>query len=133
MINTHTLHIPALINTMYLLIMCNVQKTGWASSILSTRLGSANSRSMGTPNCGWIPTGIDSNSLPDPCATPNKVLNRKVQITTEVQELLDKGAILETQLTPQNFVSQIFLGEKGWGPETRAYDNHQSPDIFQPN
>ena len=39
----------------------------------------------------------------------------KVQITTKVQELLDKGAILETHLTPQSFVSQIFLVEKKGG------------------
>ena len=34
---------------------------------------------------------------------PNQIRcspENKVQITTEVQELLDKGAILETQLTP---------------------------------
>ena len=35
-----------------------------------------------------------------------------VQITTEVQELLAKGAIVKTQLTQQNYVSQIFLVEK---------------------
>ena len=42
----------------------------------------------------------------------------KVQTSTEVQELLDKGVIRETQLTPQNFVSQIFLVEKRVGSET---------------
>jgi len=31
-----------------------------------------------------------------------------MQVTTEVLELLAKGAIAETQYTPQNFVSQIF-------------------------
>ena len=33
-------------------------------------------------------------------------------ITAEVQELLTKGAIVETQLSPHNYVSQIFLVEK---------------------
>ena len=70
---------------------------------------------MGTPNCGWVPTKID-NSLPATCAPSNMVLTRKlVQITTKVQELLDKGAILETHLIPQSFVSQIFLVEKKGG------------------
>ena len=55
----------------------NVQKTGWASSILPTKLGSANTRSMDTPNCGWIPTRVDNNSLPGSCAPPNKVLTRE--------------------------------------------------------
>jgi len=36
----------------------------------------------------------------------------KLQITTGVSELLAKEAIAETQYTPQNFVSQIFLVEK---------------------
>ena len=36
----------------------------------------------------------------------------KLQITTEVLELLTKGAIVETQQTPHNFVSQLFLVEK---------------------
>ena len=33
-------------------------------------------------------------------------------MTLEVMELLSKGAIVETQLTPDSFVSQIFLVEK---------------------
>ena len=36
----------------------------------------------------------------------------QAQITTEVAELLAKGAIQETQLLPESFVSQIFLVEK---------------------
>jgi len=45
----------------------------------------------------------------------------KTQIPTEVLELLKKWAIVDTQDTPQNFVSQIFLVEKkGWGAETSS-------------
>ena len=36
-------------------------------------------------------------------------------VTLEVMELLSKGAIVETQLTPDSFVSQIFLVEKKGG------------------
>ena len=36
----------------------------------------------------------------------------KSQITSEVQELLSKGAVVETLHSPGNFVSQIFLVEK---------------------
>jgi len=37
------------------------------------------------------------------------------QITTEVAELLSKGAIVETQVTPESFISQLFLVEKKGG------------------
>lgn len=36
----------------------------------------------------------------------------QAQISTEILELLTKGAITETPLTPQSYVSQIFLVEK---------------------
>ena len=36
----------------------------------------------------------------------------KSQIDSELQELLSKGAVVETQISPGNFVSQIFLVEK---------------------
>ena len=36
----------------------------------------------------------------------------KSQINSELQELLSKGAVVETQVSPRNFVSSIFLVEK---------------------
>jgi len=36
-------------------------------------------------------------------------------VTQEVQELLQKEAIVESYPSSQNFVSQIFLVEKKWG------------------
>ena len=33
-------------------------------------------------------------------------------IAAEVAELLSKGAVVETQLSPNSYVSQIFLAEK---------------------
>ena len=76
---------------------------------------------MGTPNHGWILTRTNNNPLPGPyvshqirCSPENKV-----QITTEVQELLDKGAILgDTTNTTELCVSNFFWYKNEWGSET---------------
>jgi len=103
---------------------------------------------VGTPNCGWLPI----TSTPHQTKVPQQIYcspQSKIQITTEVLELLDKGTIVETQHTPQNFVSQIFLVEKEDG-ERRPLINlkglnkfmktehfkmeglHLLPDLLQP-
>ena len=83
---------------------------GWTSSTFPTKLGGADSRPMGTPNHGWIPTRTNNNPLPGPYVSHQIRFSpeNKVQITTEVQELLDKGAILRdttntTELCVSNF------------------------------
>ena len=84
---------------------------GWTSSTLPTKLRGADSRSMGTPNLGCIPTRTNNNPLPGPyvshqmrCSPENEV-----QITTEVQELLDKGAILEDTTNTTELCVSIFF------------------------
>jgi len=50
-------------------------------------------------------------------------------ITTEVAELISKGTIVETQPSPKNFVSQIFLVEKKDGGQ-RPVINFKSLNQF---
>jgi len=121
-----------------------VPKIGWASSTLPTKLGSANSGSMGTPNSGWLPIGATYQTrVPQPihCSPESKL-----QITTEMLELLTKGVIVETQQLPHSFVSQLFLVEKKVGPvinlkclnqfvKTEHFKMeglHLLPDLLQP-
>ena len=124
-------------------------KIGWASSTLPTKLGGANSRSMGTPNCGWLPTRTDNNSLPGPCAPSNKVFTREQgsdshrgsRTTGQRDNLGD--ATYTTELCVSNFPG----GKKGWGSETcdkpkgsqfvktehfKMEGLHLLPDLLQP-
>ena len=92
-----------------------VPKIGWASSILPTKLGSANSRSAAVQTVAGY--HLELTSALHQATVPQQIHcspESKTQITTEVLELLNKGAIVETQDTPQNFVSQMFLVEKKW-------------------
>ena len=98
----------------------NLQKTGWASSILPTKLGSANTRSMGTPNCGWIPTRVDNNSLPGPYAPPNKVFTREQGPNNHrgPRTIEQRGNLGDTTYTTEFCVSNLPDGKEGWGSET---------------
>ena len=87
----------------------------WTSQLLPFKLGSTNTGSMGPSNCGWLPTGTYLHPPPNKSTASNKMLTRKHgsnQISTEVTDLINKGAIIETQVVQQSFVSQIFLVEK---------------------
>ena len=95
-------------------------KIGWASSTLPTKLGGTYSRSMGTPNCGWLPTRTDNSSLPGPCAPSNKVFtkeqgpdNHRGSRTTG-----QRGNLGDTTYTTELCVSNFPGGKKGWGSET---------------
>ena len=58
---------------------------------------------------------LELTSTPHQARVPHQIRcppENMAQITTEVRELINKGAIVETQVTPQSFVSQIFLVEK---------------------
>ena len=46
-------------------------KIRWASVTLPTKLGSVDSKSVGITNCGWLPTGLNKCTVPDPHATSN--------------------------------------------------------------
>ena len=116
--NTQTLHIQALINTMN---QVNIMpKIGWASSTLPTKLGGANSRSMGTPNCGWLPTRTDNNSLPGPCAPSNKVFTREQgpDNLRGSRTTGQRGNLGDATYTTELCVSNFPGGKKGWGSET---------------
>ena len=92
-------------------------KIGWASSTLPTKLGGANSRSMGTPNCGWLPTRTDDNSLPGPCAPSNKVFTRE-QGPDNHRGSRTTGQRGNLGDTTELCVSNFPGGKKGWGSET---------------
>ena len=113
-INTQTLHIQALINTMNLSMLCQ-RLAGRVAHFLPNWEVLTQDQWVLQTVAGYQ---LELTTTPYQTHVPHQIRcspENKVQITTEVQELLDKGAILETQLTPQNFVSQIFLVEKKGG------------------
>ena len=86
---------------------------GWKGGTFPGKLGNVDQRSVGITNRGWLP----ARTVETPCQTsyPHPMMVSKeeqAQITIEVVGLLAKGAIQETQLLPESFVSQIFLVEK---------------------
>ena len=125
-------------------------KIGWASSTLPAKMGGANSRSMGTPNCGWLPTRTDNNSLPGPCAPSNKVFTREQGPDNHrgSRTTGQRGNLGDTTYTTELCVSNFPGGKKGWGSETcdkakgsqsicedRALQDgslHLLPDLLQP-
>ena len=86
-------------------------KSGRASVTLSAKLGSADSGSVGSANRGWLPTKLDKYSIPDPHQIQTTTENASL-IAAEVAELLFKVAVVETRLSPDSYVSKIFLVEK---------------------
>ena len=113
-INTQTLHIQALINTMNLSISCQ-RLAGRVAHFLPNWEVLTQDQWVLQTVAGYQ---LELTTTPYQAHVPHQIRcspENKVQITTEVQELLDKGVILETQLTPQNFVFQIFLVEKRGG------------------
>ena len=71
---------------------------------------------MGIPNCGCIPTRVDNNSLPGPCAPPNKVLTREQGPNNHrgPRTIEQRGNLGDTTYITE-FVSQIFPVEKKGG------------------
>ena len=96
-------------------------KIGWASSTLPNKLEGANLRSMGTPNCGWVPTRIDNNSLPATCAPSNAVFTREQGPDNHQSPRTtgQRGNPGDTTYTTELCVSDFPGGKEGWGPETR--------------
>ena len=97
-----------------------VPKIGWASSILPTKLGGANPRSMGTADCGWLPPRVDRGSSTEKSASPNKMFTRG----QEPDNLRGSGALVQrgsggdTSLTKELCVPDLPGGKEGWGSET---------------
>ena len=97
-----------------------VPKVGWASSILPTKLVGANSRSMGTPNSGWLPTGAYISSLSNQGATANTMLSRgqNPDIHRSVRASSQRSDCGDTTHATEFCVPDIPGGKKGWGAET---------------
>ena len=82
----------------------NLPNIGWVCSILPPELEGVNRRPLGTPNRGWVSIR--------PCICPRipKLIRTTEEnaalVTIEVMELLAKGAIVETNISADNFVSQ---------------------------
>ena len=86
------------------------------TSLLCKELGGDYPGPMGSAGNSRVQIRPDSNPSPGKqasCAAPQS--NRPDLITEEVQELLVKHAIRESQLSPNSFISQIFLVEKKGG------------------
>ena len=94
-------------------------KGGWASVTLPNKLGSADSRSMGPPNCGWLPTRLDKCTMPDPHATSNTNLNRECNLNNSrgCRVAIQRGNCRDSALSRQLCVPDISCGEEGWGSE----------------
>ena len=99
---SQTHHIQGVINSMNLSISC-------------TRLAG---RMLTKDQCVLQTVGgyqLDLLRTPHQYQVPNQIKTTRENsslVTLEVTELLSKRAIVETQLTPHNFISQIFLVEK---------------------
>ena len=63
---------------------------------------------MGTTNCVWLPSGVERDSNTGQSTSSNKMLTRE----QEPNYIRGSGALVETQASPRNFLSQIFLVEK---------------------
>ena len=88
-------------------------KAGWSHSTLFPTLGSVDPRPVGSTDCGWLPTRFTKEITSVPGTKHDKNHSGELKLVTlEVTELLSKGAVVETQLTPHSFVSQVFLVEK---------------------
>ena len=94
-------------------------KGGWASVTLPNKLGSADSRSMGPPNCGWLPTRLDKCTMPGPHATSNTNLNRECNLNSSRgrRVAIQRGNCRDSALSRQLCVPDISCGEEGWGSE----------------
>ena len=79
---------------------------GGMGSTLSNQLGGANPRQVGFTNRGWLPvraTGVLYQARHPPQTRVS--LEHQAQISVEVTELLSNGAITETRISPDQFVS----------------------------
>ena len=71
---------------------------------------------MGIADCGWLPPGAHKDPNSSQGAPPDKVLTRQQEPDNlRGSGALVQGAIVESQVSPRNFVSQIFLMEKKGG------------------
>ena len=111
MINTQTHYIEALISTMNLSINCPRLAGRVACFLPNWEVLTLDEWVLQTVS-GYQ---LKLTSVPHQAHLPHQIKcspGSISQITTKVQELLAKLAIVKTQLTQQNYVSQIFMVEK---------------------
>ena len=104
-------HIQALINNMNLLIKCT-SVAGRVSHFLPNWEVLTQDQWVLHTVAGYQ---LDLISAPYQSHMPQQIqttTENATLITAEVAELVSKGAIVETQLSPDSYVSQIFLVEK---------------------
>ena len=86
---------------------------GWSSFPLCMQLGKDNTGPMGPTDNNGLPSRANTTAISGKPMPPNKLSSEEEEkIAMEISELLGKGAIVETQLSAESFVSQIFLVEK---------------------
>ena len=85
------------------------------STVPSAELKGSDTGQLGPTNS----TGVSNRSYPHPhqshISPPIDLSQDKHMVTRKVQELLSKGAVVESIPPSMNFVSQIFLVEKRGG------------------
>jgi len=109
--NTQAYYIQALINTVNLSITCP-RLAGRVAYFLPNWEVLTQDQWVLQTVAGYH---LELTQTPTQVRVPHQIRcspESKSQKTSEVQELLSKGAVVETQVSPRNFVSQIFLVEK---------------------
>ena len=94
-------------------------KSGWASVTLPAKLGSVDSRSMGPPNRGWLPTRLVKCTIPDSQATPNTNHSRECNSNNSrgCRIVNQRGNCRDSAVSTQLCVPDFPGGEEGWGSE----------------
>ena len=94
----------------------SMSSAGWQSGVLPYKLEVLTQDHWVLQTVGGHQ--LELTTLPHQSSLPHTIkcsAEAMAQITTEVVELLSKGAIVETRVTPESFISQLFLVEKKGG------------------
>ena len=96
-----------------------VYKRGWASVTLPTKLGSADSGSMGSPHCGGLPARLHKRAIPIPHATTNTNHNRECNSHNSrgCRVGVQRGNCGDSALPRQLCVPNIPGGKERWRSE----------------
>jgi len=83
------------------------------ASLLPSQLASNYSRSLGDSSGTGLPTRVNSYSPSERCPLST---DQPPSFSKEVQKLLTKGAIVEVEPHPDQFISRLFLVTKKDAP-----------------
>ena len=89
------------------------------SVTLPTKLGGVDSRSVGSPNRGWLPTGLVNYTMPDPSSTSNTDHERECRPHNSrgCRITVQKGDSGDPTITRDLCLPDLLGGEEGWGSE----------------